>query len=107
MWRRVILMMAATAGPAAADDAVESAFRGRRIAEANCAECHAITQIDESPLKEAPPFREIPARIPADALAKMLEGAVFKKHAVMPDFEPDPQQAADLVTFMHDIAGSQ
>ncbi len=82
----------------------ESAFRGKRIAETHCAQCHGIGQFDESSLPQAPPFRAIGAKISRDVLNGMLRGPVFLDHDVMPDFEPTTEQAADLAEYMLSIA---
>lgn len=100
----LVIAMAASTAAAADDDRRESAFRGKRIAEANCAACHAVAQFDASPLEAAPPLREIGRAIPPERLRQLLRGAVFADHAVMPDFEPDRQQADDLAAYMRDIA---
>lgn len=99
-----ILAMAVSVTAACADDERESAFRGKRIAEANCATCHAIAQFDGSPLPSAPPLREIGARFAFAELRVLLRGPVFLDHAEMPDFEPSQVQADDLATYMIDIA---
>lgn len=82
----------------------ESAFRGKRIAETSCAECHAIAQFDASALSNAPPFREIAVRTTTGELTEMLQGPVFLRHEAMPDFEPSVDQAADLAQYMSSIA---
>ncbi len=94
----------AVASTALADEHRESAFRGKRIAEANCAVCHAIGGHDSSPLAAAPPLRDVGSRIRVERLREMLRGAVFLKHAAMPDFEPSDDQAADLATYITNIA---
>jgi mono/diheme cytochrome c family protein len=99
----IVTLMLATIGAGAEDDA-ESAFRGRRLAEANCAVCHAIAQFDESTLAAAPPLREIGNRFALTELRFMLRGKVFLQHAVMPDFEPDDEQAADLANYIMSIS---
>ena len=96
------LVMSATL--AYADDHRESAFRGKRIAEANCAICHALAQVDESTVPAAPPLRDLGASFSLVDLRQMLRGGVFLKHAIMPDFEPTPAQADDLATYIHSIA---
>jgi mono/diheme cytochrome c family protein len=88
---------------AQADDA-ESAFRGKRLAEANCAGCHALAQHDKSTLAIAPPLREIGSRFAPKELRDMLHGKVFLEHAAMPDFEPDDGQAADLANSILSIS---
>jgi mono/diheme cytochrome c family protein len=91
-----------TAAPSAAFDA-ESAFRGKRIAEANCAECHAIAQVDASANPAAPPFRAMAQRRDLDTLPADMLGDLFLRHAVMPDFRPDAGQAGDIVTYIESI----
>ena len=41
------------------------AQRGRTFALANCAQCHAVGPIGESPLRIAPPFRNFTRAIPS------------------------------------------
>lgn len=98
------IVLALSATPARSDDHRESAFRGKRIAEANCAVCHAIGGHDASTLAGAPPFRDIGARIEPGQLREILRGAVFLEHAAMPDFQPSDDQAVDLATYIHSIA---
>lgn len=83
----------------------ESAFRGKRIAETECGGCHGIGQFDGSSIAQAPPFRVIAGRISRGDLIEMLQGPVFLKHEIMPDFEPTREQAADLTEYMLSIAG--
>lgn len=98
----VLLLTVAVAQPAAAFDP-ESAFRGKRLAEANCADCHAIAQVDESLDPAAPPFRAMARRRDLATLRTEMTGDLFLRHAVMPDFEPDAKQADDIVTYMESI----
>ena len=98
----LLLLTLAFAQPAAAFDA-ESAFRGKRLAEANCADCHAIAQVDESLDPAAPPFRAMAQRRDLATLRTEMTGDLCLRHAVMPDFEPDAKQADDIVTYMESI----
>jgi mono/diheme cytochrome c family protein len=96
------IIAAAASLPAAAGDR-ESEFRGRRLAEANCAVCHAIAQVDRSENRDAPPFRHL-SHIPSfKTLRKDLRGPLFLRHPQMPDFEPDRRQADDIVDFIESI----
>jgi mono/diheme cytochrome c family protein len=97
-----LLLTLAIAEPAAASDP-ESAFRGKRLAEANCADCHAIAQVDESLEPAAPPFRALARRRELSTLRSEMTGALFLRHAVMPDFEPDARQADDIATYIESI----
>jgi hypothetical protein len=49
-------------------------------------------------------LRDIAGSNSATALREKLRGAVFLEHAVMPDFEPSPEQADDLWNYMLSIA---
>ncbi len=94
-------VLAPALAPALADP--ESEFRGRRIAEANCQTCHAIGQVDHGGNPAAPPFREM-WRLPGYATLRAdLLGQVFLRHAVMPDFEPTREQAADLADYIDSV----
>lgn len=94
-------LLAALASPAAAD--AESEFRGRRLAEANCAVCHAIAQVDASENQKAPPFRSLGRLRPLDTLRQDMAGDLFKRHPEMPDFEPDREQIDDIADFIESI----
>ncbi len=98
----LLLAMLALPQPAAAFDP-ESAFRGKRLAEVNCADCHAIAQVDESLNPSAPPFRAMAGRRDLATLRTEMTGNLFLRHAVMPDFEPDARQADDIVTYIESI----
>ncbi len=98
-----ILALAGSLSCSLADDERESAFRGRRIAEANCGICHSLGRTDQSARRGAPPLREVGARVPYEELREMVGGPVFLEHAVMPDFRPDHQQADDLATYIRSI----
>lgn len=102
--RKILLtvLAAAVSAPAIAADS-ESRFRGRRIAEANCAICHAIAQVDESENADAPPFRSLARLRPLAPLRREMAGELFLRHAVMPDFEPTPEQVDDIVDFIESI----
>jgi len=98
----LLLTSLALVQPAAAIDA-ESAFRGKRLAEVNCADCHAIAQVDASLDPSAPPFRAMAERRDLTTLRTEMTGDLFLRHAVMPDFEPDARQADDIVTYIESI----
>lgn len=88
--------------PAPAADR-ESEFRGRRLAEANCAHCHAIAFHDPSENSAAPPFRRLGRSIRLDTLRHQRADAFFRRHPEMPDFEPTCEQFDDIVDFIESI----
>ena len=48
------------------------ANKGEMLVRDNCADCHAIGLIGESPMMEAPPFRTLSAKYPVENLAEAL-----------------------------------
>lgn len=105
MWLRILiptLAIVAMAWPAGSADR-ESVFRGKRDAEVNCGPCHAVGKADESENEVAPPLRELWMRPIFATLQEELAGTLFARHAIMPDFEPTPEQASDLMDYLESI----
>jgi cytochrome c len=71
--------------------------RGRTFAQANCARCHAIGPVGESPLPKAPPFRALHQRYPVEQLVEALAEGIRTAHPAMPEFELDEHQIGDLI----------
>jgi mono/diheme cytochrome c family protein len=77
--------------PAWAEDD-ELVKRGRAIAEAACADCHAIGTVGDSTKAEAPRFRELGRKYPVESLEEALAEGVVVGHPEMPQVkmsEPD------------------
>ena len=74
--------------------------RGRVIAEKNCARCHAVGATGESPLKPAPPFRDLPQRYPVENLAEALAEGIVTGHSAMPEFTFQPNEIDALLTYI-------
>ena len=49
-----------------------SVSRGHTLVEAACAACHAVGRFDASPLKSAPPLRDVHKRYPVEKLRRRL-----------------------------------
>jgi cytochrome c len=77
-----------------------SAQRGLTIARTNCARCHSIDKVSQSPLQIAPPFRTLHERYPVTDLAEPLAEGIVTGHPTMPEFRFDPDQVRDLVAFL-------
>ena len=84
----------------AQDSAVQ---RGRAFAETNCARCHAIRPVGESPLPKAPPFRALHQRYPVDQLAEALAEGIRTAHPAMPEFVLDKRQIGDLIAYLKSL----
>jgi cytochrome c len=66
----VVLALAITLVPTLCAASDPRAQRGRTFAQANCAQCHAVGPVGESPLRIAPPFRTLHERYPVDTLRR-------------------------------------
>jgi cytochrome c len=77
--------------------------RGKTFALNNCARCHSIDRVTESPLKIAPPFRTLHNRYPIDSLAEALAEGIYTGHPAMPAFELDPDQIHDLLSYLKSL----
>ncbi len=74
--------------------------RGKTFALNNCARCHSIDRVTQSPLKIAPPFRALHKRYPVETLAEALAEGVQTGHPTMPEFQLDPDQIHDLLSYL-------
>ena len=86
--------------PRAEDGSVQ---RGREIAEANCAGCHAIGGTGDSPLAMAPPFRTLHQRYPVESLAEALSEGIVTGHAEMPQFVFESPQIEDFIYYLKSL----
>jgi mono/diheme cytochrome c family protein len=79
--------------------------RGKIIAETNCAGCHAVGTTGESPDPKAPLFRELSRKFKIENLEEALaEGIVVGHETVnMPEFQFDPPQIDDFLTYLKSI----
>jgi cytochrome c len=77
--------------------------RGKTFALNNCARCHSIDRVTESPLKIAPPFRTLHNRYPIDSLAEAFAEGIYTGHPAMPAFELDPDQIHDLLSYLKSL----
>ena len=80
-----------------------SAQRGLTIARTNCARCHSIDKVSESPLKIAPPFRDLHQRFPIDTLTRRLSEGITANHPTMPQFRLEADQTNDVVAFIKSL----
>ena len=97
-----IAYVAFLAMPATAGD--QTWARGRAIAEAKCARCHAIGAKGESPMALAPPFRTLPERYPVEHLAEALAEGIVVGHPPMPEFTFGPEDINALLTYLQGLA---
>src|SRR5215207_10195018 len=98
--RHTLLTLLSIAPALAASPAVE---RGKTFAINNCARCHSIDRVTQSPLKIAPPFRTLHKRYPVESLAEALAEGIQTGHPTMPEFQLDPDQINDLLSYLKSL----
>jgi cytochrome c len=77
--------------------------RGKTFAMTNCSKCHSIDRVTQSPLKIAPPFRDLHLRYPVEGLAEALAEGIETGHPTMPRFQLDPDQIHDLLSYLKSL----
>lgn len=87
--------------------AAAQAQSGMELAEENCSRCHAIGVTGDSPLAEAPPFREIAKRYPAESLAESFAEGIVTGHDEMPEFVFSTEEVGQLVEYFSQLAKSE
>jgi mono/diheme cytochrome c family protein len=87
-----------------AADFSKLATRGKVILQEKCGHCHAIEAVGESPLKKAPPMREVYARFnPRELQAELSEGKV-SKHREMPQIAFSDEDVDAILAYLHALA---
>ena len=64
---------------------------------------HSIDKVTASPLKLAPPFRELHNRYPVESLEEALGEGIVTGHPNMPEFRLDPGQVGDLISYLKSL----
>ena len=100
-WPALALSLAASclAQPAFAQLS-PSAQRGLTFVRVNCAQCHSIDKVGESPLPIAPPFRTLHLRFPIEDLRRPLAEGIIANHPTMPQFRLDADQISDVLAYL-------
>jgi cytochrome c len=80
--------------------------KGKALVETNCAICHAAGPQGSSPLRDAPPFRDVATRYDGGELEDALNEGVATEHPAMPDWQMTPEQAHEISTYIMSLAVS-
>ena len=88
---------------AAAAQMSPSEQRGQTFVRANCSTCHAIDKLSASPIKIAPPFRDLHRRYPVESLQEALVEGIRTGHVNMPEFRLDAGQASDVIAYLKSL----
>jgi mono/diheme cytochrome c family protein len=90
--------------PLGAAGAAKLAARGRAVLQDNCARCHAIDSSGDSPMKTAPPMREIYARFaPRELQAELSEGMV-SHFRDMPQIEFASEDVDAILAYLYQLS---
>jgi mono/diheme cytochrome c family protein len=108
----LILSLGAAACDNAADSVVpfdaiktdaQSIADGRVIAEAQCANCHALDNDAKIRPEDPPPLRYLLAQYNPDTLSENFQAGLHVGHEMMPDFVFGPLGAEVLLAYMVSI----
>ena len=80
-----------------------AAQQGADIRALHCAQCHTIDKVSDSPLTIAPPFRTLHLKFPIESLRRRLAEGIVADHPTMPQFRLDPDQIADVMTYLQTL----
>src|ERR1700730_10748690 len=98
----VVAAILSSSAPATAQSS-PAAQRGLTFVRANCAQCHSTDTVSESPLKIAPPFRDLHLKYPVESLQRPLSEGIIANHPTMPQFRLDADQINDVIAFMKSL----
>lgn len=77
--------------------------QGRRLAEINCATCHAIGPTGESRHPMAPAFRTLSRDYPLNSLEEAFAEGILVGHPEMPEFRLTPREIDHLLAYLNSI----
>ncbi|MFW2342175.1 c-type cytochrome [Brevundimonas sp.] len=77
--------------------------RGEALVRARCAVCHAVGPTGDSPMAEAPPFRDLHTRYPVRFLQEALAEGLTTAHPAMPPVELAPDEIRDLIAYLESL----
>ncbi len=98
--RLLLACLAIAVLPSYARPPLRARNAGSTIARTNCARCHSIDKVTNSPLKIAPPFRTLHERYPVTDLEEPLGEGIVTGHPTMPEFRFEPDQIHDFIEFL-------
>jgi mono/diheme cytochrome c family protein len=77
--------------------------RGLTFVQVHCGQCHAIGRVGDSPLRVAPPFRDLHRNYPVESLEEALAEGITTGHPSMPEFQLDPGQIRDVISYLKSL----
>lgn len=89
-----------------ADSPTRRALEGRAILAQHCARCHAIDKASQSPLREAPPLRDIYRQYPLERLEFELSEGIGSTHPDMPQIQFSTEQIEKVLAYLDSLMGT-
>jgi len=77
--------------------------RGEQLVTRNCSRCHAVGRAGPSRHPEAPPFRNLAAKYPIEALEEALAEGIVSGHPDMPEFRFSADDVAAIIIYLKSI----
>jgi len=78
---------------------------GKVILQKQCGRCHSIEAIGESPLKDAPPLREIYLKYPIEQLEQGPAEGMGSRHRNMPQIQFSTEEVSAILNYLGSITG--
>ena len=79
---------------------------GGNLVRLRCAGCHAVELTGDSPMKAAPPFREMGRTYPVRDLQEALAEGLVTAHPAMPQIELEASEVADVIAYLESVSGT-
>ncbi len=92
-------------GSGLAAEGVSPEVDGKALLEKNCARCHSIEAAGASPLKGAPPLREVYLKYPIEMLEFDLGEGFGSRHRDMPQIQFSSEQADAILEYLGSLVG--
>jgi len=83
-----------------------SAAVGGSLVRQKCAGCHAVERIGDSPMKAAPPFRQLGVEYPVRDLQEALAEGLVTTHPAMPPFALEADEVANIIAYLEAVSGT-
>ena len=96
----IVVALALCASETALAQQSPAVQRGMTFVRANCAQCHSIDKVSDSPLTLAPPFRTLHLKYPIESLQRPLSEGIIAGHPTMPQFRLDADQVTDVIAYL-------
>lgn len=79
---------------------------GGTLVRQKCAGCHAVELTGDSPMKAAPPFREMGRTYPVRDLQEALAEGLVTAHPAMPQIELEASEVASVIAYLEAVSGT-